>query len=243
MAIVLFTDFGRDDPYVGQMEAAIEHDAPGCRVIHLLHSAPSFDVRASAHLLAALVEHLPGGHIVCGVVDPGVGGERHGLCMFARGGWYVGPDNGLFSVIAARTQTPRLWHIAPPMHGVSASFHGRDVFAPVAAAIARGRFPDEHAIEVPKLDVDFGGEDLAQIIYVDHYGNCHSGIRAGNAPREARLVAKGNAISYARVFSSAPQGAAFWYENSQGLVEIAVNCGSAATALGLSVGDAIGWEA
>lgn len=242
MAILLFTDFGHDDPYVGQMEAAIERAAPGVKVIHLLHSAPAFNVRASAHLLAALIEHLPSGHTVCGVVDPGVGSERRGMILFAQGNWFVGPDNGLFSVIAARAHVPRLWHLPPASRELSASFHGRDLFAPLAAAIAAGRFPEESSPDGDSLDVEFGAGDLFEIIYVDHYGNCHTGIRGSGASGEARLVVKGRELRYARVFAAVPLGAAFWYENSEGLVEIAVNRGSAANLLALEVGEPVGWN-
>jgi len=243
MAILLFTDFGRDDPYVGQMEAAIERTAPGARVIHLLHSAPAFKLRASAHLLAALGEHLPSGSIVCGVVDPGVGSERRGMILHAQDSWFVGPDNGLFSVIAARASTPKLWHLPPASPELSASFHGRDVFAPLAAEIAAGRLPEESSGNRDGLDVDFGAGDLCEIIFVDHYGNCHTGIRASGAPRDARLLVKGRELQYARVFSAVPAGTAFWYENSAGLVEIAVNCGNAGKSLGLEIGEPVGWKA
>ncbi len=242
MAILLFTDFGRDDPYVGQMEAAIEREAPGTRVIHLLHSAPAFNVRASAHLLAALIERLPSGHTVCGVVDPGVGSERRGMILRAQENWFVGPDNGLFSVIAARAHAPRLWHLPPALPELSASFHGRDLFAPLAAAIAAGRLPEEDSGNRERLDIDFGAGDLCEIIFVDHYGNCHTGIRASGASPEARLAVKGSELRYARVFSAVPPGTAFWYANSEGLVEIAVNCGSAAKLLALEIGEPVGWN-
>jgi len=102
MAIVLFTDFGSNDLYVGQLEAVLDRDAPGVRVVHLLHEAPGFDARASAHLLAALVSRMPAGHVYVAVVDPGVGGERDAVVIEADGNWLVGPDNGLLSVVAAR---------------------------------------------------------------------------------------------------------------------------------------------
>ena len=242
MAILLFTDFGRDNPYVGQMEAAIERNAPGTRVIHLLHSAPAFKVRASAHLLAALVGQLPSGQIVCAVVDPGVGGERRGMILLAQGNWFVGPDNGLFSVIAARSQTARVWHLPTAARDISASFHGRDLFAPLAARIAAGRLPEQGLSGAERLDVDFGAGDLPEIIYVDHYGNCHTGIRASGASPEARLAVKRSELRYARVFSAVPPGTAFWYANSEGLVEIAVNCDSAGQTLGLEVGEPVGWK-
>jgi hypothetical protein len=243
VAIFLFTDFGADDLYVGQVEAMLDRYAPGVRVIDLLQEAPQFDVRASAHLLAALAQGLPRGHVFLGVVDPGVGSDRGGVVLRADGRWYVGPDNGLFSVVAARASARSVWRITGHPPGVSPSFHGRDIFAPLAAAVATDDFPNESVAPAAELAVRSGGDDLAEVIYVDHYGNCFTGIRASGLPHTNRLVAAGRELPHARVFADAEPGAAFWYENSTGLVEVAVNRGSAATALGLAVGAPVGWAA
>ena len=97
MAIVLFTDFGAGDLYVGQVKAVLQRLAPGVPVIDLLHEAPAFNVRASAHLLAAMVGWFAEGSVFLTVVDPGVGGVRKALVVKADDRWYVGPDNGLLS--------------------------------------------------------------------------------------------------------------------------------------------------
>jgi S-adenosyl-L-methionine hydrolase (adenosine-forming) len=243
VAILLFTDFGADDLYVGQVEAMLDRYAPGVRVIDLLHEAPPFDVRASAHLLAALAQGLPRGHVFLGVVDPGVGSDRGAVVLRADGRWYVGPDNGLFSVVAARAASKSVWRITGHPPGVSPSFHGRDVFAPMAAAVATDDFPNKNVAPAADLAVRFGGEDLAEVIYVDHYGNCFTGLRARGLPQTHRLVVHGRELAHARVFADAPPGTAFWYENSSGLVEIAVNHGSAARELGLAVGTPVSWVA
>ena len=243
MAIILFSDFGADDLYVGQVEAMLDRHAPGVRVIGLLHEAPRFAVRASAHLLAALAPGLPRGHVFLGVVDPDVGTDRGAVVLRADGRWYVGPDNGLLSVIAARAPSRSVWRITAHPPGVSPSFHGRDIFAPMAAAIATDDFPNENATPAAALAVDFGGDDLAEVIYVDHYGNCFTGIRARGLPETGRLVVGGRELPHARVFAEASPGTAFWYENSSGLVEIAVNRGSASRELGLAVGMPVGWAA
>jgi S-adenosylmethionine hydrolase len=242
MAIVLFTDFGSNDLYVGQVEAVLERHAPGVRVIHLLHEAPPFNVRAAAHLLAALAVSLPPGHVFLGVVDPGVGTDRGAVVLRADERWYVGPDNGLFSVVAARAGASAVWRIAAPPARVSASFHGRDAFAPVAAAVATGDFPNADVAPAADLAVRLGGDDLAEVIYVDHYGNAFTGIRTSGTPPARRLVANGQEIPYARVFAEAAPGTAFWYGNSSGLVEIAVTQGHAARALGLGVGTPVAWR-
>jgi len=241
MALVLFTDFGSNDLYVGQLEAALDRDAPGVPVIHLLHEAPVFNPRASAHLLAALVSRMPGGHVYLAVVDPGVGGGRDAVAIEADGNWFVGPDNGLLSVVAARAMTLRRWRVTHRPAGMSVSFHGRDLFAPVAAAIARNGFPGDLVAPTDALAVSLGGDDLAEIIYLDHYGNAFTGLRARGIPTSRRPVVRGREIGHGSVFSGVAPGTAFWYENSAGLVEIAVNGGSAARLLSLGIGEPVGW--
>lgn len=237
MAIILFSDFGSSDLYVGQVEAVLDRYAPAVRVIHLLHDAPSFDIEASAHLLSALAHRVPKGHIFMGVVDPGVGTERGAVVVRADGRWFVGPDNGLFSVIAARAAARQFWQIKVEHEHIAPSFHGRDVFAPMAAAVATEDFPNSNVTPVGGLQVVLRNEDLAQIIYIDHYGNAFTGLRAAAVSAAAKIAVAGRTIPHARVFSAVAPGAAVWYENSIGLVEIAVNRGSAAGVLGLSVGE------
>lgn len=241
MAIVLFTDFGSTDPYVGQVKAVLGQIAPTVPTIDLLNDAPAFDVKASAHLLASLAGHFPQGSVFLAVVDPGVGGPRAPVMVRADGYRFVGPDNGLLSVFAARAAHPEVFRIAWRPERLSSSFHGRDLFAPVAARVAADDVPDGWLVRTRGLAVDFGRADLAEIVYVDHYGNAVSGIRAGVLPREAKVVVNGRRLRYAGVFSAVPRGGAFWYENSQGLVEIAVNQGSAAKKLKLRVGTRVRW--
>jgi S-adenosylmethionine hydrolase len=211
-------------------------------VIDLLHDAPAFNVRASAHLLAAMVGCFAEGSVFLTVVDPGVGGARNALAVCADDRWYVGPDNGLLSVVGARAVKGDCWRIVWRPEQLSASFHGRDLFAPVAATLAvQGGLPKGWFEDAGTLDVEFGGDDLPEIIYVDHFGNAHTGIRASGIPREALLAVGELRLSYARVFSEVAEAAAFWYENSQGLVEIVVNRGSAAQLLQLKIGDGVAW--
>lgn len=243
MAIVLFTDFGSSDPYVGQMKALLDREAPGMPVIDLLNDAPAFRARAAAHLLASLVPEFAQGSVFIAVVDPGVGGERLPVALRADGYRFVGPDNGLLSVFAARARDAQAWRIAWAPERLSASFHGRDLFAPVAARLAAGRVPDGWLAPLPGLSVDFGAGDLAEIVYIDHYGNAMTGLRAGDAPRGALLALGERRLRYARVFSEAPDATPFWYGNSQGLVEVAMNRGSAARELGLEVGTPVAWAA
>lgn len=238
MAIFLFTDFGGSDIYAGQVRAALLQYAPRHPVVDLLHDAAAFNVRAAAHLLAALFNRLPSGSVALAVVDPGVGGPREPLAVQADGKWLVGPDNGLLSVAASRARKCKPYAIRWRPKELSRSFHGRDLFAPVAAMLARGT---RNAAKLRKsaLAVSFGPGDLREVIYVDHFGSVITGLRAGSLAPERILRAGGREIPHARVFSEAPQAGLFWYENSIGLVEIAANSASAQRALGIAVGDPI----
>ncbi len=236
--IFLFTDFGAADIYVGQVKAVLQEHAPKVPVIDLLHDAPAFNVKAGAHLLAALAARLPKGGVTLAVVDPGVGGPREPVAVLADGRWLVGPDNGLISVAAARAKKCEVYSIGWRPKELSASFHGRDLFAPVAAMLARG---DRKMPKLKKaaLAVSFGPDDLAEVIYVEHFGSLITGLRAGAVPQGRRLIINGRGIPHAQVFSEVRQGEVFWYENSLGLVEIAANAASAAATLGLRVGQAL----
>ncbi len=248
--IVLFTDFGTDGPYVGQMKLVLARHAPNCPVIDLMHDAPSRTPRAAAYLLAALMADVPAGAIVLGVVDPGVGGARPALAALAGDRWLVGPDNGLFELVLRRSPAPmRRWHLDIPETGVSASFHGRDVFAPAAAriagALAAGENPAATVLEreaQPADDAPRAGPDwpdeAAEVIYIDGFGNAATGLRAETVAPDACIIPEGTgtALRRARTFCEVPPGTAFWYENAIGLVELAVNGGSAARALDLEIG-------
>jgi S-adenosylmethionine hydrolase len=234
--IALFTDFGLEGPYTGQMKAVLHRMAPGVPVIDLIANAPMGDPKASAYLLAAYAMGFPEGTVFLCVVDPGVGGERPAVVTEADGRVFVGPGNGLFELVRRRARTARTVEIAWRPETLSASFHGRDLFAPVAALIARGEPPPSGSIDDRRAMRPDWPDDLAAIVYVDHYGNAMTGLRASVLPPGARLVAAGRALERARTFSDWPQGKAFWYENSNGLAEIAVNLGRADRDLGLAVG-------
>jgi S-adenosylmethionine hydrolase len=237
--IFLFTDFGAADIYVGQVKAVLQQHAPREAVIDLLHDAPAFNAKAGAHLLAAFAARLPKGSVTLAVVDPGVGGAREPVAVLADGRWLVGPDNGLVSVAAARAKKCEVFAIGWRPESLSDSFHGRDLFAPVAAMLARG---DRKRAKLKRaaLAVTFGADDLGEIIYVDHFGNLVTGMRAGGVPRDCALTINGRAIRHARVFSEVKGGELFWYENSLGLVEVAANSASAQQALGSRPGSPLG---
>lgn len=242
--IALFTDFGVAGPYVGQMQAVLCREAPGTPAINLFADAPAHDPRAAAYLLAAYVTEFPSGTVFLCVVDPGVGSARPGVILEADGRWFVGPGNGLFELVARRANGPiRWWDIQWVPEHLSASFHGRDLFAPIAARIGRGEYPEKSEWAVPidgkATRCPEWPDDLAEIIYVDGFGNAMTGLRATELPESAVLVAGGRRIPRARTFSDVPRGDAFWYKNANGLAEIAVNQGRADQELEIDLGSPI----
>ena len=245
--IVLFTDFGLSGPYVGQLQAAILKESPAARVVNLFADAPAHDARRSAYLLAAYAGEFPAPTVFVCVVDPGVGSDRRALALEAGGRWFVGPDNGLLEIVARRTPGAAWWRIAWRPEHMSASFHGRDLFAPVAAWLDRGDRPpgpsSAHWAE-PLAPGGLGAgewpDDLAEVIYIDRFGNAMTGLRAATLSPNARLTLNnGREIVQARTFSDVPKGGLFWYENANGLAEIAINCGRADATLGLALGSPV----
>ncbi len=237
--IVLVTDFGWQDPYVGQMKAVLSQAAPDVPVIDLLHAVPDFNAHAGAHLLDALCQGFALGCIFLCVVDPGVGGPRLPLVVEADGRWFVGPDNGLLSVVAGRSSQTRYWRIDWRPEPLSSSFHGRDLFAPIAAALAIDPFPEDRLSPIEAPEVQFDTAELPRVIYIDHYGNAWTGIRGGLLKDVTTLELNGKSLPRRGVFHEAVKGEPFWYINSAGLAEVAVNRGSASASLGLKVGDAV----
>lgn len=235
--IVLFTDFGSRDPYVGQVKARLIEHAPTQQVVDLLNEVPDFNPHAGAHLLAAFAPGFPLGSVFLAVVDPGVGTPRDAVVVFAGGRWFVGPDNGLLSIVAARHAGTRVWRITWQPDSLAPTFHGRDLFALIAADIARGDFPDDKLAPIDALKVEFDAGDLARVVYIDHYGNAWTGVRGVLA--DARVSAAGEQFRHADSFGFVDKGEGFWFINSVGLLELAVNRGSAAAMFGLKVGDAI----
>lgn len=238
--VVLFTDFGLTGPYVGQMKAVLARLAPAVPVVDLFADAPRCNPRPSAYLLAAFTGEFPPGTVFLCVVDPGVGSERRPSVVRADGRWYVGPDNGLFNVVAQRARDLEWWDLTWRPARLSSSFHGRDLFAPVAAKLALGEQPPGRQVEPTERICPDWPEDLAEVVYLDHFGNAMTGIRASRLPASSLLLVGGRSIAHAPTFSAVPRGEAFWYGNSSGLVEIAVNCGEAGTILGLEIGTGIG---
>src|SRR6267378_3308718 len=237
--IVLFTDFGLAGPYTGQVNAVLQQTAPEIPVIQLFADAPAGQPKPAAYLLAAYSAWFPEGTVLLCVVDPGVGSGRRGLIAEAAGRLYVGPDNGLFELVLRRAAGPRCWKINWRPPALSASFHGRDLFAPVAGRLAQGEPPSALASRGAPRGYPDWPDDLAEIVYIDHFGNALTGLRGECLPATARLGVGGRKIGHAETFAAAPRGEPFWYVNSNGLVEVAVNTGRADRALRLAVGSEI----
>lgn len=236
--IALFTDFSLHDPYVGQLHAVLAQVAPGVAVIDLFHGVPNYDIHGAAYLLPAYTSPFPPGTVFVCVVDPGVGGARRPVLLRIGANWYVGPDNGLFHILARRSCDADCHEILWRPAQLSASFHGRDLFAPVAAMLAAGEVPLSRPTALTPPSGDWP-EDLARIVYIDHYGNAITGLRSGRVSHTTVIRAHGHALRYARTYSDAPPGAGFWYDNANGLVEIALANGSAARNLELTIGDQV----
>lgn len=237
--IATFTDFGTPGPYLGQMHAVLHSEAPGIPVVDIFPDLPVCNIRAAAYLLPAYSQYLPENSVCLCVVDPGVGTERGAVVVRTDGRWYVGPDNGLFSILLRRASDVQAFSIDwRPVH-LSSSFHGRDLFAPVAAQLARGEPPPGAELESGRLVTTDWPEDLAEVVYLDHFGNAITGLRALSITPESIIEVAGKPCEYRRTFGAAEPGIPFWYENANGLVEIALTNGHVAHELGLETGTAV----
>lgn len=240
--ILLFTDYGLEGPYVGQLKAVAATLAPTVPVHDLMHDAPRFNPRASAYLLAALLPHLPQGAAVAAVVDPGVGGPREAVVAEVAGRHFIAPGNGLLDMLL-RHHGGALWRLDWRPGPLSASFHGRDLFVPAACQLALGAELGSD-LEANQSDASlFPGadwpDDVAEVIYVDGFGNAVTGLRAsraGAAEAEVETPDGWRRLKRVTTFSDVPEGKPLYYENSIGLMEVAVNQGSAAEALEIGIG-------
>lgn len=234
--IVLSTDFGLEGPYIGQVKAVLHREAPNVTVVDLFSDLPPFEPQLAAYLLPVYAGEFPQGSVFLCVVDPGVGSNRGASVLNATGHWFVGPDNGLLSVVARRSENARWWEIDWRPENLSSSFHGRDLFAPVAAMLAKGA-------DLPGKEIDKHGrpgadwpDELYKIVYIDRFGNAITGVRASTVVADTQFFIAEQPVRHARTFSDVPIGQPFWYENANGLVEIAVNQSRADEALGLVTG-------
>ncbi len=243
MVLTFLSDYGPGDEYVGVVHGVIASIAPHARIIDLGHGVPPQDVRTGARRLARALPYVPAG-VHLAVVDPGVGGPRRAVALRAGDRWLVGPDNGLLidagerigGVSRAYDVGSSPWRLDP----VSATFHGRDIFAPVAAQLALGEEPDEEIdpaglVRLPQLRARREGESVvAHVLEVDGFGNLRLDAEPGAYVRVA-----GRPVTPGRTFGDVAPGELVLYADSDGGLALAVNGGSAAALLDVRAGDEI----
>lgn len=250
--LTLLTDFGTRDAYVGAMKGVILGINPEAVLVDLTHEIPPQDIPAGAFVLAEAVPFFPPGTIHLAVVDPGVGSSRRGLAACAQGRYFVGPDNGLFHFVFKDADGLTVVSLENPAYfrpEVSATFHGRDVFAPVAAHLSRGvrldelgpRVSDPVMLSFP--EPAFGETGVrGEIIYVDRFGNLVSNIPCNRllawlGGHDFHLYIGGQILTrLGRTYTDAAPGEVLALQGSHGYLEVACNLASAATRLGLSKG-------
>lgn len=250
--VTLLTDFGLTDPYVGMMKGVLGRLAPEARVVDLTHGIAAQNVSSGSFWLERSFRHFPDGSIHVAVVDPGVGTERRALLLELDGHRFVGPDNGLFSDVLARKESmgsavaldrARVRQLAKESGAVlatSATFDGRDLFAPAAALLALGCDPEE-------LGVRATSESLARLTLsehphqvtiraVDRFGNLLTD-GAWLDDSDPGLLVGGHRLRWVRTYGDARPGELVALTSSLGTLEVAVAMGSAAERTSLGVGD------
>lgn len=254
--VTLTTDFGHSDYACGILHGVIWSIAPETKVVDLTHDVPRHNILAGALVLDRALPYFPGGTVHVVVVDPGVGTNRRPLAVRLGNQFFVGPDNGLVSVAARQVENRghpvEYFHLDQPqfwLKEVSSIFHGRDIFAPAAAYIARGISPDQMGTQVydpvqlslPEPEKTEDGF-LAHIIHVDHFGNLSTNL-AGDLLREESkviiLAGTSRIDGISKAFGDRQPGELVALVDSAGFLSIGVVNGSAQKRLGLGIGDQI----
>jgi S-adenosylmethionine hydrolase len=250
------TDYGLEDGFVAACHGVMARLAPGVPVIDVTHLVPPGDVRRGAAVLVQTLPYLPPG-VHVGVVDPGVGTARRALALAAGSHLLVGPDNGLLPASAERlggvTAAREITSPAAMLHPVSATFHGRDVFAPAAARLAAGALDlaqvgpevDPGSLcRLPEPVVEVGdGYVAGEVLAVDRFGNVQTAVTASQlaaagitAGARLRLEDSGRRVVFGETFGAVGEGELVAYVDSAGLLAVAVNGGDAAAVLGFGPG-------
>ncbi len=251
--VTLLTDFGLRDPFVGLMNVQVHARCPGARIVDLTHELPAFQRAAAAFWLERARHWCPAGTVHVAVVDPGVGTERSLLAAEVAGQAFLGPDNGLLGAVLA-SESSRVCSIDLDSLGrfglgaPSATFHGRDVLAPLAAELAAGRV---HVADLGPTVATWTPSPLpparprgvgrweGEILLVDRYGNAFTNLPPPPHPGAAAVLVAGRRLPVVRTYGEAPAGAAVALANSFGVLEVAVVKGDAAAELGLRPGDPV----
>lgn len=254
--ITLLSDFGLKDPYVAEMKAVILSICSKARIVDITHEVEKFNVRMGAFLLASAAPYFPKGTIHVAVVDPGVGTKRRPIVVVTKQAFYVGPDNGLLMVAAQRQGVAHVYHITNRkfmLPKISRTFHGRDIFTPTAAQLAKGKAPSEvgpeiHDYIVPKFAKPCLDKNVlrGEILHIDDFGNIITNIseeelkKAGISDGDSLQVElKGNQIelklceAYGEVEARRPLAII----GSHGFLEISVNQDSAERRFKVKIGE------
>ncbi|MBF0625044.1 MAG: SAM-dependent chlorinase/fluorinase [Magnetococcales bacterium] len=246
--MILLTDFGQSDPYVGQVKGVLHRLCPGAACIDLSHDLAPFDVVAGAWLIDRCRPHMPESAVWLCVVDPGVGSARRILAAARGRTRMVGPDNGLLSAFLREPDCRVVAVDCAPYAGAAATFHGRDIMAPVVGRLLRGAaleslgapVGDPVLLDGPGWEQTGSGAWRTRVMLVDRYGNLVTGLPA------AAMSAAGAAVqgwveqqpcgALAITFAALPEGAAGMVLGGFGTLEVVVNRGSAARRFGVGAG-------
>ena len=254
MLITLTTDFGHSDPFVGIMKGVIAGINPNARVIDLSHGIPPQDIRAGALVLRHSVSYFPRGTVHVAVIDPGVGGARRSLLIECDGSYFVGPDNGVLSLALDGKQPARIVHLSNSTYHLqptSGTFHGRDVFAPVAAYLSLGVATVAFGESVESIVQLKLPEPLresrrinGEVVYIDGFGNLFTNMSEHDLTgltADKLVISLGNATirGLASNYVAAVEGELVALVNSWGLLEIALNKGNARQRTGAQIGDKV----
>lgn len=247
--ITLTTDFGSEDVYVGVMKGVILGIFPQARIVDLTHQVPPQDVSAAAWALKDAVPFFPPGTVHLAVVDPGVGSERRGIAVYSGKWFFVGPDNGLFSAFYPAESIVKLSRPDLFLPQVSPTFHGRDVFAPVAARLAGGIRPPELGDEIsdpvtiglaePMQD---GDVIRGEVVRIDRFGNLITNIPASMIPPGGKVtiqVCEREIEGLSLCYGTADPDKLAALVGSSGRIEVSLPNASAASALDASIGDSV----
>jgi S-adenosylmethionine hydrolase len=255
--VALLTDFGTQDHYVGAVKGAVLAARDDVVIVDIVHDLPPQDVTAAAYALAASYRAFPAGTVFLAVVDPGVGSERRALALEAGGYRFVGPDNGIFSLVLAEHADARVHAITNAglfRYEVSSTFHARDVFGPVAGRLAGGMPLDEVGppigdpvgLAVAPMRRTGAGEWEAAVLHVDRFGNLTTNAsepemaailaEVGGDSAALVVIVEGMVLPLVRTYTEVAEGEACALLGSSGRLEVAVNRGNAARQLGATRG-------
>ena len=239
--VVLLTDFGLRDPYVGILRGAVLRANPRATVVDLGHEVPPQDIEAGAFWVWSAVERFPAGSVIVAVVDPGVGTSRRLIAAQAHGAFWVAPDNGLLTHVLAGDENAEVRRLDPEhlqLAPTSRTFHGRDVLGPVGGWLSGGRYGfsalgDRLADPVRLPTLIDGGH---RIVHVDAFGNLITNVPAASFPKLAAIELAGRRAVARGTYGEVPEGEVLALVGSFGFWEVACNGDSAANLLGVGRG-------